>query len=348
MSRYLAIVRLLLLLVVPLILAFMAYRFMVGALLEPANPASPTEVSIEISPGMSFREVARLLQSKGIVRYARSLDLLARLKGSPTDKISAGEYMLSPAQQPSQILAKLVAGDVLKRNVTLTEGMNMYELTKAVGRSGLMSEAEFLPALSDQNVLAKAGIAAKNFEGYLYPETYTFSRPTTAAQIIWRMLEAGEKHWPMEYTNQADKLGLSRHEILTLASIIEKESGKKKDDQPIISSVFHNRLKAGMKLQADPTVIYGLENFNGNLTKEDLQNPHPYNTYVNLGLPPGPIANPGDSAVKAALFPAETQFLFFVADGLGGHTFSQTLSEHNEAVAKFLSGETPVVEPTKP
>ncbi len=337
MHKLFHILRLLLLVIIPVLLSLLVYSFMTRALFEPVNPADAKEVSVEISQGMTFKDVCRLLKDKGIVRYARGLDLMARLKGSPTDKIKAGEYMLSPAMSPAKVLAKLVSGEVLNRTVMLAPGISIHELSRIVADSGLLSKEEMENELVSGTLLARAGIASNSFEGYLYPDTYFFSRPITAKDVIWKMLEEGETHWPKDFSDQADKLGMSRHEILTLASIIEKETGRV-SEQPVISSVFHNRLKMGIKLQSDPTVIYGIQNFNGNITKEDLQTPTPYNTYTNLGLPPGPICNPGESAVKAALFPAETQFLYFVADGTGGHVFSTTLAEHNENVAKLVKG----------
>ncbi|MBX7136423.1 MAG: endolytic transglycosylase MltG [Oligoflexia bacterium] len=325
------------LVLVPIVVALLVYRFLVGAIATPADPANTTEVSVEIQPGMTFRDVCRTLKERGIIRYSRGLEILAKIKGKPTDKISSGEYMLSAAMEPGAILEKLVSGDIVKRKVMLVEGMTIADLARVVGESGLIPAEEMTRALKDQGLLARAGISSPSFEGYLDPETYIFSRPVTAQEIIWKMLLQAESKWPQEFTDQADKLGLSRHEVLTLASVIQKESGKA-DEYATISSVFHNRLKAGMKLQSDPTVIYGLQNFNGNLTKEDLQNPHPYNTYVNFGLPPAPICNPNVAAIRAALFPTETQYLFFVADGSGGHTFSATLTEHNEAVQRIIGG----------
>ena len=337
MMRLFYILRLLLLVIVPALFALLVYSFMTRALFEPLNVSEPKEISIEISHGMTFKDVCKLLKEKGVIRYARGLDLMARLKGSPTDKIRAGEYVLSAAMTPAQVLAKLISGEVLNRTILLAPGISIRELAKIVAGSGLLSKEEMDAELYSGSLLARAGIASSSFEGYLYPNTYFFSRPISAKDIIWKMLEEGETHWPKEFSDQADKIGMSRHEILTLASIIEKETGKV-SEQPTISSVFHNRLRMGIKLQSDPTVIYGIPNFNGNITKNDLQTPTPYNTYVNLGLPPGPICNPGETAVRAALFPAESQFLYFVADGTGGHVFSTTLAEHNENVAKLLKG----------
>lgn len=325
-----AAARLVLIIVIPALVAFATYLIMRDAFLAPANKASTETVLIEVEPGKTFHEVAKLLEAKGVVRHWWSLELLARMRKSDRS-INAGEYELTAAMEPRAILKKLASGEVYRRKITLQEGISAWEVGKLVEAAGLMSLQEFDSALADPKLLAAAGIAAPSFEGYLFPETYFFSRPITAKEIIWRMLEEGEKRWPLEFSARADELQLSRHEIITLASIIEKESGNV-EEQPLISSVFHNRLSQGMKLQSDPTVIYGIPNFNGNLTREDLQTPSPYNTYMNFGLPPGPIASPGETAIRAALFPQESSYLFFVADGTGKHVFSTTLQEHNEAV----------------
>jgi len=220
--------------------------------------------------------------------------------------------------------------------VTLKEGQTMLDLAVALEEAGVIKKEAFVPSLTDPDLLAKAGLNVSSFEGYLFPETYLFSRPIDAAHIIWRMLEEGEKRWTTEFANRADELRMSRHEILILASIVEKESGLA-DEQPRIASVFHNRLSQGMKLQADPTVIYGIPNFNGNITKENLQNAdNSYNTYMHFGLPPGPICNPSETAIHATLFPETTNYLFFVSDGNGRHLFSTTLQEHNENVARLV------------
>ncbi|MCB0310394.1 MAG: endolytic transglycosylase MltG [Bdellovibrionales bacterium] len=349
MRQAFPLIRIAALFLFPALLAYGAYTFMVGALMRPADPNSTETVSVLVQPGMNFRGVCRQLQEQGIVRYARSLDLLARLRDKKTEKIIVGEYLLSASMTPETILNKLVSGDIFKRKVLLREGESYKVLPDRVAQSGLVTLEDINKTLADPQLLARAGISASNFEGYLFPNTYEFSRPVEAHQIVWAMLEEGEKHWPPEFSDQADKLGMTRHEILTLASIIEKETGIV-EEQPTISSVFHNRLKAGMKLQADPTVIYGLVDFDGNLRKADLLDAHDYNTYVHFGLPPGPIANPGESAIRAALFPAETEYLFFVADGTGAHVFSTTLGEHNAAVLKYQKKpqETDPVDPVNP
>lgn len=306
---------------------------MAAALLGPVNPDNKAMTIVEIAPGTSFGEVARTLEERGLLRFDWSLKLLARFKKQDT-RIKAGEYEFSQSMSPKEILAKLIAAKMLVRKVEVREGVTIQIIGKLVKEAGILEAEAFYQAARNPTLLAKAGLPAESFEGYLFPETYNFSKPITAEQVLWRMFSEGEKRWKPEYQAQADSLNLSRQEITTLASIIEKESGNRQE-QPLVSSVFHNRMKLGMKLQSDPTVIYGLKDFNGNLTRADLQNPHIYNTYVNFGLPPAPIANPGESAIVAALYPAESAYLYFVGDNQGRHIFSKTLEEHNLAVLKY-------------
>lgn len=326
----------------PLIAALIVYAAMYSKFLAPADSTRTTVESFEVPNGMNFSAISDQLQQKGLIRSAWALGVSARLKGIDTTKISAGEYEFSASMKPSQILAKLANREVVIRSVLVREGANIFQIADEVEKSGLLSKDEFIKTVTDPSLVQKAGIfdttqkAAPSFEGYLFPNTYKFSRPITAEKIVWTMLEEGEKqeNWSKEFTEQAEKVSLSRFEVITLASIIEKESGNV-DEQPIISSVFHNRLRAGIQLQSDPTVIYGIPNFNGNLTRADLETPTAYNTYKRFGLPIGPISNPGRTAIKAALYPSDTSYLYFVGDGKGRHIFSTTLAEHNAAVAQF-------------
>jgi UPF0755 protein len=181
------------------------------------------------------------------------------------------------------------------------------------------------------------GIQAESLEGYLFPDTYYFPRNTPIDRIIQTMLDRFNTVFTPAWADRARGIGLSRHQVVTLASIIEKETGAA-GERPLIASVFHNRLARGMRLQSDPTVIYGIEDFDGNLTRAHLETPTPYNTYQVAGLPPGPIASPGRAALEAALFPEETDYLYFVARGDGTHQFSTRLDEHNEAVRRYQLG----------
>lgn len=317
----------------PLVAAFVTFLILRHTLFLPVDRGSDELMRIEIAQGKGFSQIAAMLKEQNLIRSVVGLKILARLKSSG-ETIKAGEYELARSMTPREILKKLVSGDVVKRKVLVKEGATIAEIAAAVEQAGVVTRDEFLAAATDKSYLQKANVPGSSFEGYLFPETYFFSRPITARDVIWTMFEEAEKHWSADFSNKLDALMLSRHDLLTLASIIEKESGNF-EEMPLVSSVFHNRLREGMKLQSDPTVIYGIPNFNGNLTRADLERAHPYNTYVRSGLPPGPIANPSEPAIRAALFPANTNFFYFVSDGNGKHVFSETLREHNEAVNQY-------------
>lgn len=328
-----SLVRFFLFLLVPFLVSVAVFKFMTRAFLTPMDAADTTPVFFEIASGRSFRAIAHDLEAQGLVRYWWSVEALGRLRRD-SSVINTGEYELSRAMNTVEVLQKLASGETFKRRVTIKEGMSIWAIGAMVEDAGLLSRAEFEKALVDPQLLTFLGVNAPSFEGYLFPETYFFSKPVTTKIILQKMVEQGKQLWGDRYQRRAEVMGLSRHEVLTIASIVEKETGIV-TEQPIIASVIQNRLKQGMKLQVDPTVIYGIPNFNGNLTKEDLERPTPYNTYTNYGLPPGPIGNPGRGAIDSTLFPADTKFLYFVADGTGGHYFSATLAEHNEAVRRF-------------
>lgn len=342
------IIKIFVLIIPAVIAAIVTFATLRNMLFLPAAPGSLDVVRVEIGQGKGLSQIAQELLEKGVIRSVFGLKLLARLKSSGAT-IKAGEYELSPSMKPEDVLKKLVSGDIIKRRVLVKEGATLKEIAQAVEQAGVLTKEEFLAGASDRLFLDKAGVEAKSFEGYLFPDTYFFSRPTTAQEVIWTMFHEGENHWDPKFSDQSEILKLSRHQVLTLASIIEKEAGKV-EEMPIISSVFHNRLQQNWRLESDPTIIYGLENFNGNITKADLENPHPYNTYQHYGLPPGPIANPSEKAIRAALFPSVTNYMFFVADGTGGHTFSASLKEHNQAVGKYIreQSEEKSPEPPKP
>lgn len=326
--------KILVLIIPAVVCSIVTYATLRNILFMPAQPGSVDLVRFEIAQGKGFSQITSDLKEKNLIRSAWGLKLLARLKSSGAT-IKAGEYELSPSMTPIDILKKLVSGDVVKRRVLVKEGATLADIGASLEQAGVIKKDEFVNAAKDRTFLEKAGIDAASFEGYLYPDTYFFSRPVSVQDVLWTMFEEAEKHWDPEFSNQLDALHLTRHEALTLASIIEKETGKV-EEMPIISSVFHNRLIQGWKLESDPTVIYGLKDYDGNITKADLLNPHPYNTYQHLGLPPGPIANPSERAIRAALYPAATNYVFFVADGTGGHVFSTSLKDHNEAVARYI------------
>ena len=327
------LIRLAIYIVAPVVASLFTYLVMAKMFLEPLHPDDTTRIFVEIEPQRTLGEIATLIADKGVIRSRWSLQLLAQFR-KVTSGIHVGEYELSPSMAPGEVLEKLLKGDTYKRKLVVHEGGSVWDVARDVDEAKLLSESEFAKALVNSGLLAAAGISAPSFEGYLWPSTYEFSRPVSANQIIRTMVDEAERHWPAEYTTRADELQLNRHEVLTLASIVQKES-KKPEDQPLVASVIHNRLSKGMKLQSDATVIYGLTNFNGTLTKADRDALSPYNTYTNYGLPPGPVGNPGEGAIRAALFFPETSYLFFVSDGEGGLSFLTTQEEYNEALARL-------------
>ncbi len=321
-------------LMVPCLVALVAFSFLWKNLFQPVSPGNEAVISVEIAPGENFSSIIKKIKGKGISRNEWSLKIIGKIQKIDT-KIKSGEYAFKASMTPKEIIKTLASGKVIERIVAVIPGMSIKDVARVVGESGLLDEEKVLNGLFSRELLDKWGISAESFEGYLYPDTYKFSRPVTIEDIIRPMLLGAEKKWATDYTEKAQELMMDRHQILTLASIIQKESSLP-DELPLVSSVFHNRLKRGMKLQADPTVIYGMKNYNGNLTKEDLETPTPYNTYVNPGLPPGPICNPDENAIRAALYPSFSSYLYFVADGSGGHKFSTTLQDHNLSVLNFL------------
>jgi UPF0755 protein len=249
-------------------------------------------------------------------------------------KIHAGEYELNAGMLPAEILAKLQSGQVVLHPVTIPEGLTMTQIADVLAQKAVVDPVEFLRLARDRAFVASLGVTSDTLEGYLYPDTYKFPRGMKTKDVVLAMVEHLRQMFGPELQARAEEMKMSVHQVLTLASVIEKETGSG-GERPEISAVFHNRLRKHIPLQSDPTVIYGLPNFDGNIRKKDLSNPSPYNTYRWPGLPPGPIANPGVQAIRAALFPSNSHALYFVSRNDGTHQFSATLTEHNEAVEKY-------------
>ena len=249
----------------------------------------------------------------------------------------AGEYRFSAADSPAGILSRFAAGDVLLYPLTIPEGLTRFDVSTLVAKAGYAGEDEFLELTADPAPVQDLFPEAKSLEGFLFPETYSLARTATAEQLLAAMLTNFRQAF--EAASQGVQTDLSLYETVTLASLIEKESGIP-NERPLISAVFHNRLQRSMRLQCDPTIIYGLlveGRYRGAIHASDIEDPHPYNTYVHAGLPPGPIANPGTESLRAALSPADSNYIFFVANpgGAGDHSFSSSLREHNQAVARL-------------
>lgn len=299
---------------------------------KPASSRVMEQVVI-VSPGQGFKSLSQGLHKTGIIRHPAKFELLARLKGIDK-KIKAGEYTLSSSMPPGRILKILVSGKVRLHKITVPEGLNILQISNLFARTGLATKTAFVTAANNAALARKMGIEAESFEGYLFPETYYFPKNIAAEKIVSTMAKRFWSVFKPQWQQRAADIGMSVHQIVTLASIIEKETGAE-FERPIISSVFHNRLKRRMRLESDPTVIYGVKDYKGNITRKHLTTPTPYNTYTIKGLPPGPIASTGAKAIEAALYPADTKFLYFVSKKDQTHQFSTNIKDHNRAVRRY-------------
>jgi UPF0755 protein len=290
----------------------------------------------ELAAGSSLKAVSRQLAVAGLLPEPYSFTWLGRLLAK-AGRIQAGNYLLEHPVTPLQLLEKMTSGDVSQNAITFIEGWNFRQMREVMdAHSGLRHDTR---AISEADILRALNLDYSTAEGLFFPDTYHFNRGDSDLHVLRRALRLQEKHLREAWENRAPDLPYaSPYEALIMASIIEKETGLP-EERALIAAVFVNRLKIGMRLQTDPTVIYGLrERFDGNLRKEDLLADGPYNSYTRLGLPPTPIAMPGADAMRAALHPADSRVLYFVAKGNGSHHFSNTLEEHNRAVARFQKG----------
>jgi len=282
--------------------------------------------------GASLAEVASELQKRGFINNKYLFVVWTELLGY-SKKIKSGEYRISPSMPPVNILAILTKGTVITHTVTIPEGYTMEQIAHLLEDKGIVSGRQFLQLCKDPKIVAGYGVKGQSLEGYLYPDSYQFSRGLSPKKVIDVMVKRF-RQMVGPYMVRIREKGMTLHEVVTLASMVEKETGLARE-RPLIARVFLNRLKRGMRLESDPTVIYGIADFNGNLTRKDLTRRTPYNTYVIKGLPPGPIANPGIDSIRAVLYPAKSSYLYFVSRNDGSHYFSRTLAEHNRAVARF-------------
>jgi UPF0755 protein len=294
-------------------------------------------VDLSIEPGTVPRAVAQAVQDAGVDVHPDLLYLWFRVSGQDR-QIRAGSYELERGITPRRLLDKLARGEEALRAVTLVEGWNFRQVRAALARADqLKADTKALSEADLMKALGREGLAP---EGRFFPDTYTYSKGSSDVAVLKRALRAMDKRLDVAWAQRSPAIGLkTREDALVLASIVEKETGKAAD-RTLISAVFHNRLRVGMPLQTDPTVIYGMgESFNGNLRKVDLQTDTPWNTYTRAGLPPTPIAMPGKASLLAAVQPAPGKFLYFVAKGDGTSHFSETLDEHNRAVNKYQRGQ---------
>lgn len=300
--------------------------------LGAADPRGATQLFV-VDPGAPFGRIARELETKGLIRDARAFSWLARWRDDER-KVRAGEYEVSPAWESSRILEALVAGDVRTLSVSIPEGLRATQIAERIVEAGLGEADAILAIVADPESPTRFGVEGTTLEGYLFPETYRWPTGLSADDIVKTLVDQFHAVW-RELEPEATRQGRSMREVVTLASIIEKETGAA-EERPLIASVFLNRIARGMRLESDPTTIYGIPNFDGNLRRVHLEDEaNPYNTYRIPGLTPTPIANPGAAALRAVLWPKESKYLFFVARGDGTHEFAGTYAEHNANVDRY-------------
>jgi UPF0755 protein len=296
----------------------------------PVNPGETKFVLLR--PGWSTRHIAQTLQREGIIRSASAFLMVHYAKGEGS--LKAGEYKFDVPANALEVRDRVLRGDVFARTVVVPEGYNIYDIAAVVEQAGLGSAADFVTAAqNDLQLLRDIDPEAKSLEGYLFPDTYQFTRIDTAHEIVAAMVH--------RFRQTAQKIGLlgtpDIHRIVTMASIVEKETAVA-DERPLVASVYFNRLDKNMALGADPTVIYAAllaGRYRGTIYQSDLQSDSPYNTYKFPGLPPGPIANPGLASLQASMHPAQSEYLYFVSDNNGHHRFSGSLEEHARNVAAY-------------
>lgn len=297
-------------------------------------PAVTSDTVVDIPKGSGLKGISAQLEREGVIKSGGIFMLYVVGKGWQ-GRLKAGEYEFKRGSTMSEVAAKLAEGDVVLHKVTIPEGLTAKEIAVLLGKNGVIDPDGFLTATRDPALLKiLPGRSVTGLEGYLFPDTYTYTKGVTPEEFVRMMIDRFNKVYS-SLAGLRRRVNLTDNEVITLASIIEKETGAPAE-RPMISAVFHNRLKLGMKLDSDPTVIYGLgEDFDGNLTRADLATMTQYNTYLIKGLPPGPICNPGMESIKAALSPASVDYIYFVSRGDGTHYFSDNYAEHQRAVSEY-------------
>jgi len=317
--------------------AFYAVRMRLTAFgAQPGGHDLGERVVVTVAPGATALQVARQLADVGVVADADDFVRWLRRVAKQEDTIKAGTYALSPAMTPEEVLRELQKGTQLELRFTVPEGLRKEEVAVIIADAGFGTVDDLLAAMADDDLIADCGApeVPGGLDGYLFPDTYQFPPGTPPRRILRRLCARLEEFLDEGLRARMADVGFTLHQTLTLASIIESETGLSRERRRV-SAVFHNRLRKGMKLQTDPTVLYGTVDPDATIRKSDLRREHPYNTYVVEGLPPGPICQPGLASIKAALFPATDPAIFFVAVGDGSHEFCPDLECHEAAVARY-------------
>jgi UPF0755 protein len=302
----------------------------------PYRGFTEAEIFVDLPAGSGVQGIGTRLAAAGVVPDPWTFRLAVRLSGDER-RLQAGEYRFADPATPFEVIGRLARGDVATRTVTVPEGLTIPEIAKIFETSGFGPADDFVRAASDGRLAAAFDPDASTLEGYLFPDTYSLPRRAGAEAMVRAMLAAFDRAFTPDLRQAASAEGLSPREVVTLASIVEKETAAP-DERPIVAAVYRNRLRTGMRLQCDPTVIYAVMlagRWHGNLTRQDLEIDSPYNTYRYAGLPPGPIASPGRASIVAALHPADVPYLYFVSRNDGTHAFATTLAEHSRNVAKW-------------
>jgi UPF0755 protein len=314
--------------------ALFAMAGLLAFLLMDTPPSSGwRKVKVVIPKGSSSTDAARLLTAGKVLQHPLVFRML--VVGTMTrTRLRYGEYTFPEPPSVIEVWRKLVGGEVTRYSVTIPEGSNLHDIAKILGDLDLVDPRAFLESAASREVLGRLGVPGPTAEGFLFPDTYLLEKSLLPEDILEIMVRQFRRKFPPEWEFRGLEDGFSLLQVITIASIIEKETGIA-EEKPIVSAVIRKRLSLGMPLQMDPTVIYGRQRFGSELTRKDLQSPSPYNSYLNRGLPPGPIANPGLTAIRAAVFPAATEYLYFVSRNDGSHKFSKTLEEHNQGVASY-------------
>jgi UPF0755 protein len=286
---------------------------------------------IRIERGMSVADVAETLRSQRVIKNASNFTLLCRMLGAT---IPAGEYRIHPRLKPRELISAFEPKNLAFHRLTIPEGSTLRDIAAIVENSLEIDASAFLKNCTDDPFIESLGIQADNLEGYLFPETYHFEPRTSAPNVIERMVKEFFGVIEFQQRERISELGTTLHKTVTIASMVEKETAMD-EERPSIAAVIWNRLRRNMPLQIDPTVIYGLKEFDGNLTREHLKTDTEYNTYTRRGLPPGPICSPSKASLLAALYPKDVDYLYFVSMNNGYHKFSSTMREHNKAVRLY-------------
>lgn len=317
--------------VIPLLLcAWFSFEF------YGTSKAAPEKILFVVESGKGIQSIAQDLKEEGIIKKTWPFLLGYKLYFSPKS-LKAGEYELSLPVSIKKILTILSEGKVFFHPVTIPEGLTRREIAQHLESLGIIDEEDFLEACSRTELLGSYDIEAENLEGYLFPETYHFSRGISAETIITTLVTQFKTVFTEEWRQRATEINMTPRKVVILASLIEKETSFP-EERKLVSAVFHNRLRIRMKLDCDPTIIYAMKElgiYEGRLLKRHLKFESPYNTYLRRGLPPGPICNPGQAALEAALYPSDEKYIYFVSKNDGSHVFSRTFNEHQRAVRKY-------------